>query len=39
MVQHEGEMAWLHQALAFLVSRHGKRGAARLLEMRMKSLG
>ena len=31
MVQHEGEMAWLHQALAFLVSRHGKRGAARLL--------
>ncbi len=31
MVQHDGEAAWLHQALGFLVTRHGKRGAARLL--------
>ena len=31
MVHYEAEMAWLHQALAFLVARHGKRGAARLL--------
>ena len=29
MVHYEAEMAWLHQALAFLVARHGKRGAAR----------
>ena len=28
MVQREGEMAWLHHALAFLVARQGKRGAA-----------
>ena len=28
MVEPDAEMAWLHQALALLVARHGKRGAA-----------
>ena len=31
MVESATEMTWLHQALAFLVARHGQRGTARLL--------
>ena len=38
MVQHEGEMAWLHHVLAFVVARQGKRGAARLLEVARPTL-
>ncbi len=38
MVQHEVEMAWLHQALVFLVARYGKRGAARMLRVTRPTL-
>ncbi len=38
MVESDSEMAWLHQALAFLVARHGKRGAARYLEVARPTL-
>ena len=38
MVETQSEMAWLHQAMAFLVARQGKRGAARLLEVARPTL-